>query len=472
MRPPGADGYAKGQRFYFLNVIEELDAPGEWYLDRASGALYFWPPEEPREGEVTVPLLDAPMIAFGGASHVTFRGIAFENARGGGVTVAGGSGVMIAGCAFRNFGCTVLDVEGGEKNGVRSCDIHDVAAGGIILRGGDRKTLTPAGNYAENNHIHDYAVRLKTYHVAVEVTGVGNRVAHNLIHDAPHIGIFLWTSTMGNDHLIEYNELHTLAKETGDVGAIYLCARDFTMRGNIIRYNYVHDLLGPGLWGVQGVYLDDLTSGTTIYGNVFSRAGRGCLVGGGRNNTVENNVFVECSPAMHLDARALGWAKSWFEGQSRWRELMEDMNYRNPPYSVRYPELLTLPDDEPAVPKYNRFIRNVSYGGKWLDLYDGVDFPLFAMEGNLIADPELCSRQKTIGGEFALAKAGDPEMTALLERKGNRLMAGDPGFMDAKNRDYRLKRSSPAWKLGFKRIPVEKIGLYEDEYRRGLPPLP
>jgi hypothetical protein len=144
---------------------------------------------------------------------------------------------MIAGCAFRNFGLAAVTVEGGERNGVRSCDIHDTAAGGIILHGGDRKTLAPAGNYAENNHIHDYAVRLKTYQVAVEVTGVGNRVAHNLIHDAPHIGIFLSTSALGNDHLIEYNELHSLAKETGDVGAIYLCARDYTMRGTVIRYN-------------------------------------------------------------------------------------------------------------------------------------------------------------------------------------------------------------------------------------------
>ena len=461
-------GYTKGQRFCFLNILEELDAPGEWYLDRTTGTLYLWPLEEPREGDITVSVLDAPMISFEGISHVTVRGIAFENARGGTITVAGGTAVMIAGCSFRNFGKTVITIEGGERNGVRSCDIHDTAAGGVILHGGDRKALVPAGNYAENCQIHDFAVRLKTYQVAVEVTGVGNRVSHNLIHDAPHAGIFLTTSALGNDHLIEYNELHSLAKETGDVGAIYLCARDYTMRGTVIRYNYVHDLIGPGLYGVMGVYLDDFTSGTAVYGNLFYRAGRASFIGGGRNNTIENNMYVECAPSVHLDARGLGWAKGWFAG-SGYKKLMENLNYRNPPYSARYPELLTLLDDEPAVPKHNRILRNISYGGKWFDLYDGLDFSLFTMEGNLIADFDLCWRQKTPGGEYSLAKAGDPEMTAILERKGNRVITGDPGFGDLKNRDFRLKRSSPAWKMGFRRIPVERIGLYDDEYRRGLP---
>ena len=121
------------------------------------------------------------------------------------------------------------------------------------------------------------------------------------------------------------------------------------------------------------------------------------------------------------------------------------------------------------MPKYNRIIGNVSYGGKWFDLLDGVDFSLFTMERNLIADPELCWRQKTPGGEYILAKAVDPEMTALLERKGNLLMTGAPGFADVINRDFRLKKTSPAWKLGFRSIPVEKIGLYDDEYRWGLP---
>lgn len=459
-------GYTKGQRFYFLNVLEELDAPGEWYLDRASGTLYFWPPEPVKEGDVTVSILEQPMLALENTEYVTVRGLAFEAGRGGAATITGGAHNLIAGCSFRNFGMTAAIIQDGKDNGVRSCDMHDLASGGVIIHGGDRKTLTPAGNFADNNHIHDFGIRLKTYQVAVEVTGVGGRVTHNLIHDAPHAGIFLTTSALGNDHVIEYNELHSLAKETGDVGAIYLCARDYTMRGNVVRYNFVHDLAGPGLFGVMGIYLDDFTSGTTVYGNVMFRAGRAILVGGGRNNTVENNIFADCVPSIHVDARGLGWAKSWFDQTMGYKKLMEDMNYRNPPYSTRYPELLTLLDDQPAIPKYNRILRNVSYGGRWLDLYDQLTFSSVEIRGNLVADSQLCLTWSPEGKE-TIARNDDAKVRAAL--KGNTVMEGDPGFLDLKKGNLRLKKDSPAWKLGFKPIPFEKIGLYQDVYRKEIP---
>ena len=56
-------GYQKGQRYYFLNVLEELDTPGEWYLDAERGLLYFWPPSAIGPDDVTVSLLKEPMVA-------------------------------------------------------------------------------------------------------------------------------------------------------------------------------------------------------------------------------------------------------------------------------------------------------------------------------------------------------------------------------------------------------------------------
>ena len=38
-------------------------------------------------------------------------------------------------------------------------------------------------------------------------------------------------------------------------------------------------------------------------------------------------------------------------------------------------------------------------------------------------------------------------------------MACDPGFVDAANRDFRLRPDAPARKLGIRSIPQEKIGL-------------
>lgn len=462
-------GYTKEQRYYFLNVLEELDAPGEWYIDVEKGILYFLPPAPVNEGEVYLSILEDTMLSLEETSNITFQGIIFEGARGAAVQISGGENNKIAGCTFRNFGKTCITVNGGKDNGVVSCDIYDVAAGGVDLNGGDHKTLTPAGNYAINNHIHDFGIRIKTYTPAVQVRGVGNRIAHNLIHDAPHTGIFAVTSEVGNDHVIEYNELYSLAKETGDVGAIYLCARDYTFRGTIIRYNYLHHLEGPGLYGVMGVYLDDFTSGTTVYGNVFYKAGRASFIGGGRNNTIENNLYVDCAPSVHLDERGLGWAKYYFEQKQAFIKEMENVNYTQPPYSVRYPELLTLLNDEPAVPKYNKIINNVSFGGRWFDLYDGLDFSVVTMKNNLIADSVLCKWSKKLGGAFTTYNYGNTELMDILKNNGNEIINTDPGFVDPEHDNFQLKDNSMAYKLGFKPIPFDKIGLYVDEYRTSVP---
>jgi len=48
-------------------------------------------------------------------------------------------------------------------------------------------------------------------------------------------------------------------------------------------------------------------------------------------------------------------------------------------------------------------------------------------------------------------------------------IVADPLFVDAENDDYRLKPDSPAWKLGFEPIPVEKIGPYESPDRATWP---
>jgi len=98
----------------------------------------------------------------------------------------------------------------------------------------------------------------KCYVPAIHLQGVGMLATQNLIRHHPHCGILYW----GNDHVIELNEIHHVALETGDVGAIYT-GRDYTFRGNRIRHNYIHHLGGVGM-GSMGAYMDDCVSGTEI----------------------------------------------------------------------------------------------------------------------------------------------------------------------------------------------------------------
>lgn len=48
-------------------------------------------------------------------------------------------------------------------------------------------------------------------------------------------------------------------------------------------------------------------------------------------------------------------------------------------------------------------------------------------------------------------------------------VVADPLFVDAANDDYRLRPNSPALKLGFEPIPVEKIGPYASADRASWP---
>jgi hypothetical protein len=412
--PHGVYGYTADRRWRALNLLEELDEPGEWYLDRATGRLYFWPPSPIEDGQAVVSLLEQPLISLRQVSHVTIRGVTIECVRGMGVEIKGGDHDRIADCTLRNIGARAVDIREGSDNGVAGCTICDTGDGAVLLEGGDRPTLTPAGNYVDDCDIHDYARWDPTYRPAVLIRGVGNRIAHNLIYDSPHSAIIL----NGNDHLIELNEIHHVCLDTDDAGAFYL-GRDWTERGNVVRYNYFHDL-GDAKW-VQAVYLDDFACGTLVYGNLFYRANRAVQLGGGRDNTIENNVMVDCKLGLQIDARGLGWAKNYFDGTvTTLFDRLKAVNYTQPPWSVRYPKLVNILEDEPAVPKGNEIVRNIHVGGQWVVMLDGLTDKVIHFQDNLLD--------------------------------------ADPHFVDAAAGDFRLRDDSPAFQLGFKPLPLDQIG--------------
>jgi hypothetical protein len=327
--------------------------------------------------------------------------------------------VRIADSVIRNIGNSAVILEGGTHHAVSGCDIYHLGDSGIQMTGGDRATLEPGGHEARDNHIHRMGQWSRTYQPGIQISGVGNRIAHNLIHDGPHSAIQL----SGNEHLIEFNEIHHMALETGDVGAFYM-GRDFTMRGNVIRHNFFHHTGGVGM-GAMGVYLDDCSGGATVFGNVFYKMSRAMFIGGGRDNTVENNVFVECEPAVQIDGRGLDPRPVWRNQiYKTMKERLDAMHPDQPPYSTHYPELAQLKKyyqgTSGVPPEGNRVIRNICVG-KWLDIRWNADPKLIEVEDNLTD--------------------------------------ADPGLVDPANMNFQLREDSPAYKLGFKRIPFERIGL-------------
>ena len=443
--PPYHDyGYRKGQWFRGFNILAELDEPGEWYLDRRAGSLYFWPPGKLDDNAVEVSMASS-LFVLTNTAHVTLRGLLLEASRSTAITINHSSQCRVEGCIFRNLGNHAVMITDGQENGVVGCDLYGMGGGGIYLVGGDRKTLTPAGHFAANNHIHHFGRWDRMYRPGIFLSGVGLRASHNLIHDAPHSAILFG----GNDHLIEFNEIHNVCQESHDCGAIY-AGRSWTLRGHIIRYNYLHHLCGKDGGPCNGIYLDDLFSSATVQGNIFYQVSRPVFVGGGRDNIIQNNVFVDCPQAMHLDARALGWCGPHADGrikEARAKGTIAGIHYKDPPYSTRYPQLVSLMDDEPKKPQGNSVCRNIFWQGQGEDLRR-------VAKGSPIKD--------TWWDDI------EPKVRSLVKIEDN-LINIDPLFVDAPAGNFQLRADSPAWKLGFQKIAVEQIGLYHDDLRATWP---
>lgn len=437
-------GYRKGQWFRGFNLLTEIDEPGEWYIDRTEGTLYFWPPEPIRPGSVEVSMSPG-MFNLSGASDIEIRGLLMEAARKTAVVIDGGERCRIVGCTFRNLGNHAVTVFNGTGHGVIGCDMRGMGGGGIYLVGGDREMLKPAGHFAENNHIHHFGRWDRMYRPALFLSGVGLRASHNLIHDAPHAAILFG----GNDHVMEFNEIHNVCSESHDCGAIY-AGRSWTLRGHVIRHNYLHHLFGKDGGPCNGIYLDDLFSSAVVRGNVFHQVLRPVFLGGGRDNIIENNVFVDCPKALHIDARALGWCGPHADGRIKEAEekgTIGGVRYKEPPFSTRYPELVGLLADEPKKPKGNVVRKNIFWQGSGDNLRR-------VAAGKPIAE--------TWWDDI------DPKIRDLVTIKDN-LINEDPSFADPLNCDFQLREDSPALKLGFQRIPFEKIGLYRDDRRATWP---
>ncbi len=421
---PHLYGFSSGQKWngwYAYNIAEEVDEPGEYYIDRREGILYFYNPGKIDRLEVSV--LKDPFIAISETSDIGINGIMFECAGGIGVEIKGANNCVLKRCSFLNLGLYAVSIDdikdgvAGKKNGLKDCKISQTGAGGVHLFGGNRKTLNSAGNFVENCSIHDFNRITKTYCAGVQITGVGNRISHCEIFNSPHVAILL----SGNDHLIEYNDIHDVCQSTDDVGALYY-GRNPSERGHQVRYNYFH-AIGLNHAHTSAVYHDDGACGMALFGNVFYKAGSWpSLIGGGSDNSYINNIFIDCPVAFYVDNRLQNWAKDMVAKGEIFEKDLNEINYNKLPYSLRYIELSKYWADNPALPKRNVVDRNVFV------------------------------RVKTV-------IEGDKK---FLEYSDNNFVTDlDPGFVNDKEHNFKLKKSSEIFTkvTGFEQIPFEKIGI-------------
>jgi hypothetical protein len=470
------------QHYFAFNILDELDMPGEYYLDRKTGILYFWPPSDLQKGIVMISIMEEPLVCLEGVSHLVFRDFTLEYGRGVGLYMERGQNNLIAGCTIRNFGTTGIfmgqgarstcpkvtidDYDGvpasrtigsfathlykysswdrlaGTNHRIQSCDIYNTGTGGIILGGGNKRKLIAGNNVVENCRIHDYNRINKFGWGGVRVDGCGNKVSHCEIYNSDFHGIV----SVGPEHLFEYNNIHHVTLNSDDVSAWYT-GRNPSDRGLVVRYNYFHDCGNPTHM-TMGVYCDDSTAGVTVFGNVFFNMHNsyGILYSNsGRDLTMKNNIVINPQEyTVELSPHYFTWYKGkapevFGKGKVFDIRLLKDVNIKEPPYSERYPELVNYMDV---------IVEGEEWEGMW-------------------TKRNVLSTNVIIGGNKDLIRIRQ-NGTGVFENVNNFQTTTDPGFVDMKSGNFMLRQDSEVFKKlpDFKPVPFDKMGLYMDEFRK------
>lgn len=417
--------------FCVYNLLEELDEPGEWYLDRSNKKLYFYPPEELNgNSKLEISLIEDELLKVYDAHDIIVNGIDFENSSGSGVEILVSDRVTVTYSDVKNIGGSGICVSDSENVNIRNAVVHDVGANGIGLYGcGDRYEFTDGNCKVENCEVYNFSKNSKSYNPGINLNNsVGCRVANNSIHDAPHSAIIF----SGCENVIEYNEIYNVLTEATDAGAIY-CGRSYIQRGNVIRYNYLHDIVDKkgAMHSVAGIYLDDMFSGTTVKSNMLNNVDSGIFLNGGRDTVIKNNIIMNKTAEDFGDAtggkysilmRDTGLFSFRLESTKELIEQISLIDLENPRWQ-KYPEITDYPEDAPGAPVRNVVENNIIWNHHDVKAYDGY----------LKYSPL---------GENAVE-----------------IMA--PGFSDEENGDLTVREDSEIFEVlpGFEIIPFDKIGV-------------
>lgn len=441
---------AENKEWYIYNLLEEIDLPNEFFLDRKNGIIYFYPPaEDVKNGKFS--LADINLAIFGGdlinvtkCKNIAFENLIFECTAGNGVMMSKCENTQINGCVARNIGNIAISMTDGVNNRVHGCDIYNIGRNGVEITGGDREFLIHGNNEVTNCRIFKTGQTYRTGAGSIKVHGCGNRVANNEIFSVPSIA---FEPHYSNENIIEYNEIYDgLSDGLSDMGVWYYGV-DPTAFGNAIRYNYFHDVdVGQGC-----IYLDDGICGYEVCGNLFYNVNRGVFMHGAQYTKVHDNITVNSNLSsiyvqylthdVRWDPKTLTPIEGSSEKSSHYLAMVHDHApfYNNEVWSEKYPQLAeVLSTGQSYLPKFNEVYRNID-----------------------------------VSPNGALAADVNPIAKDVVDLTGNYETTEDIGFVDMESRNFNLKEDAEIYKIypDLDAIDFDKVGIYIDEYRKEMPEL-
>ncbi len=474
------DYWERNFRYYLSNVFEALDEPGEWYLNRQTGTLYYYPMpgEDPNTSEFIAPVLKSRMIEFAGdlaagrfVEHIHFKDLDIRHVdadlnryngmyRQGhmfldaAIVAHGLRSASFTGCTLAQLGEYAFELADGCRNvRIEQCHIWDLGAGAMQLGVTDLQTLlTPRGEpnaekgaaeampngegaavqevvdlVIENNCIHRLGTVWHGCYGVVNRFASRTRIRHNEIFDTHWDAIGLdarwnWKGekySHGNE--VAYNHLHHLGlRYHTDAAGVY----QFGPLDTHIHHNRIHNNVAyPYICGFAGIYLDEQSRGAVVEDNVVHDVEwYAYFQHKGVDNVFRNNIGAFARDGM---IRRGGLNERW---KANHMEAYRNLYVTDNEIALRHG---WTPGDRPPVLRDNTYF-------------------------TLAPDVELTFAGKS----FA-------EWQAEGQDKGS--VVGDPGFANPAGREFSFRPDAPAIAAeGFQPFDdeIQKAGLYgEAEWR-------
>lgn len=462
--------------YRFENVPEELDEPGEYYIDRQSGMLYFYPPEDaPKDSVLTItmstPTLDvsrkAPnsMFRIENSKNIVFENLIFKGGRGSAITGKNNSNIKFINCEINSFGENGIRFDASTDITISDCKIHDVGQDGILFVScGNYQTLSPSNIVVSNNDIYNFARLERSYKTGIDFgyRCVGATAANNHIHNGPHAGMIFY----GVNNDIYGNEFDHLVTEFSDMDALYCNNSSYPWeRGNKIHNNYFHDIGKSSMNGrhqinVRAIRTDNRGCGLNIYENLFYNIGDGgngngnngigAITAEGTRNRIFNNLFVDCNEAYFntLQYKEIETAddgtlypdtiinSSGVEvantiNGAKVADLKKQMEKYLPVYGKQFPELHNYFYEHPNMSKTNEFKNNMIIN---------IAIPLSNFNGT--------QNEEGFRGSQMLTAAS-----------GNYVSTSDPGFVSYDNGNLELSSSATLLVEGLPKFEMSSFGI-------------
>lgn len=452
------------------NILEELDAPGEWYFDAEKGELHYMPQPSTNMETAKIEIVQLKhLIEFNGSKErpvtgVDLKGFVFRHAsrtfmenkepllrsdwtvyRGGTVVYNGATDCLMENCEFDQVGGNAVFVNNYNRRvTIKGCHIHHSGANGVAFVGDPASVRSPLFRYGKQNYAEldrtpgpkgdNYPADCVVEDCLITMTGRVEkqtapvqismshriRVSHCSIYDVPRAGINISEGTFGG-HTIEYCDVFNTVLETGDHGSFNSWGRDRFWTPDVNEFSKqvaqepempYWDILDPTVirnsrWRCDHGWDIDLDDGSTRY-RIYNNLllNGGLKLREGYDRIVKNNIIVNNSLHPHI-----------------WPANSGDVFTHNIVFGAYRPAVMGV---------------NIPPDGKW---GKELDFNLFVSDA-------ASMRKFSANG---------------TDRNS---VTGDPMFLHAAAGDFRVADSSPAIKVGFRNFPMNQFGVKSPRLKR------